>query len=154
MPGRRARGCALLLVLAGCAAPPPAAPVIASIPHRLAPEFNVTRVVDGDTVALTDARTGLASNVRLTGYDTPETFRPNCAAERALGQRATAYLEARLSRAERVHVRFDGTDKFRRPLVALTLDGAPLERIMVRAGVAVPYDGGRRINWCDRLRAS
>lgn len=41
-------------------------------------------MVDGDTAKVA------GHNYRLVGYDTPETWRPKCEYERALGQAATA----------------------------------------------------------------
>ena len=46
------------------------------------------RIIDGDTV---DVR-GLTANVRLVGFNAPETWKPACTAEREVGERATARL--------------------------------------------------------------
>ena len=121
-------------------------PTIASTP-----EMDIIRIVDGDTVEVLLRETGDSTNVRLVGYDTPETFRPGCAAERALGEEAKLVLGRALEAAGEVDLDTQGTDKYRRLLGEITLDGAPLAQVMVQAGVAVPYDGGRRINWCERL---
>ena len=138
----------LPLLLAGCGAPPP--PGVAAIPSRADPRCLVTRVVDGDTleIACSESNRG---NVRLLGFDTPETFRPGCAAERSLGQQARAYLEQRLRSARLIDAAPEGRDRYGRVLVRLRLDGQDLARIMIDAGLAVAYDGGRRINWCARL---
>jgi endonuclease YncB( thermonuclease family) len=48
------------------------------------------RVIDGDTVQVY----GVEPNVRLVGFDTPETWRPDCEAERVLGLKATERLKA------------------------------------------------------------
>lgn len=86
------------------------------------------------------------------GYDTPETYKPRCDSEAALGQKATAYLTARLRSAQTITPEFSGTDKYDRALVALTLDGTPLAQIMVRAGLAQPYSGRtKRPDWCALL---
>lgn len=122
---------------------------IAAIPSDQNPRCFITRVVDGDTVKMT-CGAGERS-VRLMGFDTPETFQPGCFAERALGTRAANYLRRRLRDANEVQPRVKGQDKYDRTLVALSLDGKPLDRIMVEAGFAVYYTGGKRINWCSRL---
>ncbi|MCE8008899.1 thermonuclease family protein [Aestuariivita sp.] len=98
--------------------------------------------------------TGRGGSVRLTGYDTPETFRPGCTAELHLGRSATVYLEQRLRTAQMIAVEMEGKDRYDRLLVRMRLDGRDLAQIMISQGLAVPYDGGRRINWCDRLRQS
>ncbi|WP_423212724.1 SH3 domain-containing protein [Pseudaestuariivita atlantica] len=46
------------------------------------------RIIDGDTI---DVR-GLRANVRLVGFNAPETWRPSCTVEREIGERATARL--------------------------------------------------------------
>ena len=43
----------------------------------------------------------------------------------------------------------EGRDRYDRRLAALSLDGEPASRAMVRAGLARAYDGGRRDGWCD-----
>ena len=125
--------------------------VIAYIPDRSAPNCAVTRIVDGDTVTL-HCLDGLTGNVRLVGYDTPETFRPRCIEEKALGLTATDYLEYRLKRAERVRIVHEGTDKYRRPLVRMWVDDTALSEIMVSKGLAKPYSGRtKRPDWCAIL---
>ncbi|MEP2784324.1 MAG: thermonuclease family protein [Pseudoruegeria sp.] len=122
------------------------------IPKDLNPECLITRVVDGDTVAM--ACSAPDENVRLIGFDTAETFRPKCEAERQLGLIAKEYLTATLHNATSVQTRFDGRDRYNRPLVELTIDGKKLADIMVEGGYAVAYDGGKRIDWCNKLSGS
>ena len=59
------------------------------------------RVVDGDTINIR----GQASNVRLVGFDTPETRRPSCDNELAEGQRATARLNDLVRNARSIEFR-------------------------------------------------
>ena len=143
----RASACLVLALLSACGDLPP--PGIAAIPSRDDPRCLVTDVVDGDTVKI-DCGGGPVS-ARLVGFDTPETFRPGCAAEAALGARATDYLTQQLRSATRIGFDVQGRDKYQRALVAMTLDGVALSDMMISQGLAVRYAGGRRINWCDRL---
>lgn len=149
----KALGLTALLLLAACGDAPALLPhgAVAAMPDRSNPRCLITRVVDGDTVRIRCS--GSENAARLTSFDTPETHRPGCPAEDALGHRATAYLENRLRTAETIIPKTHGTDRYNRMLVSLTVDGQPLEDIMVSAGLAVPYRGGRRINWCQRLEA-
>lgn len=59
----------------------------------------VIRVVDGDTLRVR-ARIWLGQDievlVRLAGIDAPETFRPECEAERTAGEVAKEVLESRI----------------------------------------------------------
>lgn len=153
-----------LLLLTGCMDSTARYPVqqpdpefVAAIPTRDDPRCLVLRVVDGDTIELacqTRANQRRSGNVRLTGFDTPETFRPKCTAEARLGQKASQFLEARLRTAERIGITYSGNDKYGRPLVGLSLDGVALHKMMIGAGLALPYHGEKRPEWCRRLAAS
>lgn len=143
----------MALALVGCLSA-----CTASQPNR--PQSNVIadmgscqilRVVDGDTVEITCPPKVPPTNIRLLGYDTPETYRPNCAAEKAKGSAATAALTHILSTRTITGVEMDGTDRYQRPLVRMHIDGSDLAAIMIEGGHAVPYSGGRRIDWCSRL---
>ncbi|MEM9576018.1 MAG: thermonuclease family protein [Pseudomonadota bacterium] len=144
--------CALVVGLAGCSGlPENGSKPLAYVPSADKPVCAVMRVVDGDTidVACRDGR----ANVRLTGYDTPETFRPGCALEKRLGMKATMYLEQKLKGAGIVSLSTEGVDKYRRPLVRAVIDGVPVADLMVQEGLAVRYKGGKRTNWCEILKA-
>ncbi|MBL4810854.1 MAG: thermonuclease family protein [Rhodobacteraceae bacterium] len=123
--------------------------MIAGIPSDEIPHCAITRIVDGDTITM--VCDGFDGNVRLTGFDTPETYEPGCASERALGERAKRYLEQLLIEAEFIIPEFQGQGRYGRPLVGLTLDGVPLEQTMVAAGLAAPYSGQTRPDWCAVL---
>ena len=158
------RGWGALFLIAACAAPPATAPVdeplknalprdaIAFLPDRDAPVCTVVKVVDGDTVDLQCTRSG--GRVRLMGFDTPETFQARCTEEKSLGLAAKNYLHRRLTSARRIVPEFHGSDKYNRLLARFIVDGKPLEQIMVAEGVAVYYDGGRRIDWCAKLKGA
>ena len=45
----------------------------------------------------------------------------------------------------------DGEDRYGRRLVRLGIDGRDVGDGLIAEGLAVPYTGGRRIDWCDRL---
>ena len=107
----------------------------------------VTSVVDGDTVRVYCPGRGFDS-ARLTGYDTPEIYSPRCPGELWSGLVATWALRGRISSAEEVRIVFEGRDRYDRRLAALFLDGANASRLMIEAGHARPYDGGRREGWC------
>ena len=110
----------------------------------------VSYVYDGDTVALDCG--GAEITARLQGMDAPETKAPGCAAELAHGTLATERLRDLLGRGE-VTYRRVGADKYDRVLIRLRVDGEDVAERLVREGLAVPYSGGTRINWCERLGA-
>ena len=113
----------------------------------------ITHVVDGDTLDL-KCEGRQTERIRLMGYDTPETYYAECPAEKRLGDEATARLR-RLSASQPVtRVARSGTDRYDRALASIWLGGTDLAETMVSEGLAVRYNGGTRINWCDRLADS
>ena len=140
------------VLLAGCykVNSEPTVPLgIAYIPNFEMQECAITRVVDGDTVSVHCGTH--EGNVRLVGFDTPETYRPRCPIERFVGERATRALKAELRNAKTITVTSHGRDGYQRALASFKLDGVDLAKIMISKGLAVPYSGGRRIDWCKRL---
>ncbi|NDV01652.1 thermonuclease family protein [Pseudoroseicyclus tamaricis] len=105
----------------------------------------ITRIVDGDTIALTCA--GREERARLVGFDTPELFSPKCESERARAEEAKVAL-ARLLGQGQVSWRTEGRDRYDRLLIDMAVDGTPVSRTMISAGLARAYDGGRRAGWC------
>jgi endonuclease YncB( thermonuclease family) len=112
----------------------------------------VISVYDGDTlraVASVWLGTEITTSVRLRGIDTPE-MRGKCAAEKA---RAIAARDALLELAPvgSVVVLTDiAPDKYQGRIVARVLlpDGRDVSTILLAAGHARAYDGGRRSGWC------
>jgi endonuclease YncB( thermonuclease family) len=111
----------------------------------------VLGVIDGDTVVVR-ARVWLGQDieirVRLDGVDTPE-IKGRCPRERALALKARALvagmLEGRTITLTEIHY-----GKFAGRVVArvATESGEDLTRILLKAGLARPYRGGRRLSWC------
>lgn len=101
-------------------------------------------VVDGDTVRLA------GQAIRLIGFDTPETYRAQCAAERDLGEAATDRLRDLLAQASSAQLTYrPRRDQYGRELARLMLDGRDVADIMVWEGLARRYAGGQRQLWCD-----
>ena len=101
----------------------------------LAPgEYDVERVVDGDTILL---RKGHA-RVRFQGIDTPETVKEGTAVE-SWGPEASAYTKKFIREAGwRVRLEFDGepTDQYGRYLVFIWSEGRMLNEELVHQGLA------------------
>lgn len=114
----------------------------------------VMRVVDGDTVAVR-ARPWLGMTietvVRLRGVDTPEKGgRAKCDGERVLGDRATDFVRRRLPAGTPVFLTAIEEDKYGGRVVAsIAVGDEDLAAGLVGAGLARPYDGGRKSSWCD-----
>ncbi|MEO1139563.1 MAG: thermonuclease family protein [Pseudomonadota bacterium] len=105
-------------------------------------------VYDGDTVEVICG--GESVTARLVGFDTPETKEPGCAAEAALGRKATDRLRT-LVETRSVTMDSLGHDKYGRLLARLDLGGENVADILTREGLAVRYGGGTRVDWCERL---
>lgn len=124
--------------------------VLAAIADQIAPyrgspaRCMVRYVIDGDTVALTCD--GLPENARLLGFDAAEVH-GDCTQERALAARATARLRDLVAAGD-LAIFPKGLDKYHRRLAVMTAGGRDVAHIMIDAGLAVPYDGGPRRDWC------
>ncbi len=100
-------------------------------------------VVDGDTVRLA------GQAIRLIGFDTPETYRAECASERRLGDAATDRLRDLLARATSAQLAYlPRRDQYGRELARLMVNGRDVADIMVGEGLARRYTGGHRQSWC------
>ena len=112
----------------------------------------VVRVLDGDTF---EARVhvwpgiDITTKVRLRGIDAPE-LRARCPDERSKAEAARDALAAMLEEGS-VFVTRVGLDKYGGRVLADagTRSVADVGAAMLAAGLARPYDGGKRQGWCD-----
>lgn len=102
----------------------------------------VNCVVDGDTFWFGGEK------YRIADIDTPETHGPRCAAEGALGARATERLQA-LMNAGAFSLESGDRDKDRygRSLRVVTRGGESIGGMLVAEGLAREWDGARH-GWC------
>jgi micrococcal nuclease len=107
----------------------------------------VTRVVDGDTLAVGDER------VRLIGVDTPETVRPGSPVE-CFGRAASAFTE-RLVEGRRVRLEFDveRRDRYGRLLAYVHRGGRMVNATLVRDGYATPSTFPPNVRHAERFAA-
>jgi micrococcal nuclease len=100
-------------------------------------------VIDGDTFKLGQRK------IRIIGIDAPETHPPRCPAEAALGEAATARLQALLNEGpfDMVGSRADMTDRYGRELRTLTRGGRSIAAQLVEEGVVRRYLG-YKMGWC------
>lgn len=100
----------------------------------------VTYVFDGDTFQMGGQR------IRIANIDAPETHEYRCAAELALGNRATEKLRALLSSGT-ITLNGEGHDQYGRDLGTVRVNGQDVGELMIAAGLAREYGSGRR-SWC------
>ena len=99
-------------------------------------------VVDGDTIRLD------GQSIRIADIDTPETRGFGCAAEKALGDRATARMRQLLNFGPfEVGPYERDEDRYGRKLRIVTRNGQSLGSILVAEGLARSWDGARH-PWC------
>lgn len=120
---------------------------------------SINRVVDGDTVILNDAnppKEFLQNQGRLIGIDTPESRKAKCVKEKQLGLEAKKFTEDFLAKKGDITVNYfpnaetkKGWDSFGRYLITIEKNGKDLADELVRAGLAVYYDGITKTkDWC------
>jgi len=99
-------------------------------------------VIDGDTFRLD------GQSIRIADIDTPETRDYGCAAEKALGDRATKRMRQLLNAGPFELEPYDhDEDQYGRKLRIATRDGQSLGQVLVAEGLARTWDGARH-PWC------
>lgn len=116
---------------------------------------SVEKVVDGDTL---DVRAAIwlgqtvDVRIRIAGIDAPE-LQARCPEERQRALAARAFLEERLGHGA---VRLSNIvyDKYGGRMLASVADAdGDIADAMLMAGLARPYDGGKRGSWCASKNA-
>jgi endonuclease YncB( thermonuclease family) len=102
-----------------------------------------TCVVDGDTFWFEGQK------IRIADIDTPEVNRPQCGAEKALGDRATNRLVVLLNEGpfEMTPIGSRDEDQFGRKLRVIVRDGRSIGDQLVAEGLARTWTGQRE-PWC------
>ena len=118
-------------------------------------DYEVTRVLDGDTVEISapylPKELGQTLKVRLLGIDTPEKGRlAKCELEKEKSLKAKEFVEKLLSESKSVKVILTGWDKYGgRVLGDIIIDGNSLSSILIRNNYAVEYHGKtKEKDWC------
>lgn len=129
--------------------------LLLSTAPAVATPYEITRVIDGDTVEI--AVDFLPSplppklSIRVMGIDTPEKApRAQCDAEAALAKEASAFTKSAVSNALEVDVVILKWDKYGgRVLGEVYLDHQSLAESLISAGLARPYKGEAKSSWCE-----
>ena len=98
----------------------------------------------------------LQNQGRLIGIDTPESRKAKCDKEKQLGLEAKKFTENFLAKKGAIVVNYfpnaetkKGWDSFGRYLITIEKNGKDLADELVRAGLAVYYDGITKTkDWC------
>lgn len=116
--------------------------------------FQITRVVDGDTVGF---RADFLPEplkkellVRIYGVDTPEKgWRAQCDKEDAQGLAASKFTQNSINQAKQVSIAIMAWDKYGgRVLGDVIVDGKSLRNLLITQGPAREYYGDKKQSWC------
>ena len=125
--------------------------------ERLAGPYvaHVLAVIDGDTLSVTVPvwlGVELSTKVRLRGIDAPE-LHGRCQREKDLAAQAKRTLTSETT-AQVTLTNVEGDKYYGRVEADVTTvpDGLNLSDAMLSAGLARPYDGGKRGDWCGLAR--
>jgi micrococcal nuclease len=129
--------------------------LLLSASPALADQYEITRVIDGDTVEI--AVDFLPSplpprlSIRVMGIDTPEKApRAQCDAEADLAKKASAFTKNAVANALEIDVVILKWDKYGgRVLGEVYLDHQSLAESLISAGLARPYKGEAKSSWCE-----
>jgi endonuclease YncB( thermonuclease family) len=118
-------------------------------------DANITRVIDGDTVAFEapflPEPLKKELSIRVFGVDTPEKgFRAKCPQEDQRGQAATAFTKKMVAQAGKRQIILMDWDKYGgRVLGDVILDGKSLRMMLITNGFAREYYGEAKQSWCN-----
>ena len=118
-------------------------------------DAQITRVIDGDTVAfhapfLPDPLKKELS-IRVYGVDTPEKgFRAQCPSEAQRGEAASAFTKQLIANSQQRQVVLMDWDKYGgRVLGDVILNGVSLRQQLIANGFAREYYGEAKTSWCQ-----
>ena len=118
-------------------------------------DANITRVIDGDTVAFEAAwlpdPLKKELSIRVFGVDTPEKgHRAQCPSEDARGQAATKFTKDMIAASQKRQVVLMDWDKYGgRVLGDVILNGQSLRMMLISKGYAREYYGEAKTSWCN-----
>jgi micrococcal nuclease len=112
--------------------------LLASTGICIAGEYQVIRVVDGDTIIVKKGATKLT--IRLVGIDAPEVSHAKNEPGQPFSQQSTKHLTG-LVLNKVVDIKSHGPDRYVRTLGEVFLDGNNINLEMVKAGLAEAYRG-------------
>lgn len=97
--------------------------------------YEVTRVVDGDTIVVTKGDETF--KVRLIGVDTPESVHPNKEKNTEFGKIASNYTKEKLLNKEvKLELDVQEKDKYGRALAYVYIDGVMFNKMLLESGMA------------------
>jgi len=112
--------------------------ILATAVVTQAGEYQVSRVIDGDTIEVKKGSVKLT--IRLVGIDAPEISHKKHEPGQPFSQQSTQYL-AKIALNRSADVKSYGADRYGRVLGEVFVDGNNVNLEMVKAGLAEVYRG-------------
>ena len=118
-------------------------------------DAEITRVIDGDTVAFhapfLPAPLKPELSIRVFGVDTPEKgHRAQCPSEAQRGEAASAFTKQAVAQATQRQIILMDWDKYGgRVLGDVILNGQSLRQMLIVNGYAREYYGEAKTSWCQ-----
>ncbi len=110
----------------------------------------VTSIYDGDTFKVNlqgyPPIAGERIGIRINGIDTPE-MRDKRPEVKALARKAKQYTVQRLREGQQIILHNMQRGKYFRIVAEVYVDGSNLGQELISAGLAKPYDGGKKPKW-------
>ena len=111
------------------------------------------RNYDGDTITFNlpglHPIIGEKINIRVNGIDTPE-IRGKCEKEKYDAKQAKEMVTDILKDAEQIELKNMERGKYFRIAADVIVDGENLADMLIEAGMAIRYDGGKKTHkWCE-----
>ena len=129
--------------------------LLLSVSPALATPYEITRVIDGDTVEIAvdflPKPLPPKLSIRVLGIDTPEKApRALCDAEAEKAKLASAFTKKAVAEAKEVDIVIVKWDKYGgRVLGDVFLDQKSLAEMLIAAELARPYKGDAKTSWCE-----
>ncbi len=113
----------------------------------------VTSIYDADTFRVNirgwPDLIGKNISIRVLGVDAPE-IRGKCIAEKKAARRAKQFTVEMLRTAKTIELKNIKRGKYFRILAEVYIDGKNLAESLISAQQGRPYDGGKRLGWCNQ----
>jgi endonuclease YncB( thermonuclease family) len=91
---------------------------------------------------------GKSVSIRVNGVDAAE-MRGKCESEKLAAREAKQFTVAQLRQGKVIELRNMKRGKYFRILADVYIDDVNLADQLIAAGLARPYDGSKRLSWCD-----
>lgn len=112
----------------------------------------ILSIYDGDTFKVnldkTPALFGDNIPIRIANIDTPE-IKGGCNREKVLARKAKQFTVEQLRNSKEILLKNPKRGKYFRIIAEVYIDGQNLGEELLKEGLAVKYDGGKRKNWCE-----